>query len=560
MKKLFLFMMIFFLFSLTSCSFVIPGLESDEQTKEVNNEIEEETKNDENNITDDNVETNNKNEDDNATNNGDNNNNQGNEALLGKDYYDEKNTASLYSKLFDINNKVVVKVNISETEIAKIEADYQKYGSDCNIYRLADSVQITVTDNKGLVVADSTLKEVGIRMKGNTTRHSFYDNGITSLIHFKLDFQETFDDSSVYSSKEMMTWNDASKYEDRKNRTFFGLRGLELKYNAEGDLTYTRDVYTSMVYKKYGIYAQSTTLGVLDFNIGNNTSKSGTLGVYKIYEPVDRVFIKRYFAEDNNDGDLYKASWGKAKGMPSLNSASTSSYGIDEGKPGVQKSVSYDLKTNKTKSNHEYIAKFLKWINGTSSDLNSTVKRYINEDYYATWLAIMYITGDWDNFMYDSNNYYMYFDESGLCYFIPYDMDRTFGLQAKMHNMANLKPLDKWNLQGSGNRSKLLQKTIDLANTTTRTKYLAKIKEISKDVLDTKTFTKYYDIIYANYKDDVLPTMKTLVYEYEDKTSNPFYHLIIGDGLYIKYNDSTSNNNAFDSYVSKKQAVIDANC
>ena len=30
--------------------------------------------------------------------------------------------------------------------------------------------------------------------------------------------------------------------------------------------------------------------------------------------------------------------------------------------------------------------------------------KYFDEDYFVTWLAIMYITGDWDNFMYDSNN------------------------------------------------------------------------------------------------------------------------------------------------------------
>ena len=54
--------------------------------------------------------------------------------------------------------------------------------------------------------------------------------------------------------------------------------------------------------------------------------------------------------------------------------------------------------------------------------------------------------------------------------------------------------------------------------------------------------------------------MTTLVYDFEDKTSNPFYHLIIGNGEYIKYQDSTANNNAFDSYFSKKQEVINKNC
>ena len=168
----------------------------------------------------------------------------------------------------------------------------------------------------------------------------------------------------------------------------------------------------------------------------------------------------------------------------------------------------------------------------------------------------MYISGDWDNFMYDSNNYYMYFAEDGLCYFIPYDMDRTFGLQAKMHNMADKKPLDTWNLQGTNNRSNLLKKTLDVSKGSLRTKYVTKVKELAPNILNVDEFKSIFDLIYNNYKDDVVPTISTLEYDYEDKTSNPFYHLIIGNGEYIKYQDSTSNNNAFDSYFNKKQSVI----
>lgn len=473
----------------------------------------------------------------------------------GKDYFDEQKTENLYCELFDLNNKITISIKISELEIAKIESDYHQYGSNCNINRIAESVSITIKYPNGTSDV-KIIEEVGIRMKGNTTRHSFYSNGIESLIHFKLDFQETFDDDSLYNSEEIKAWNNTADRDNRKNRTFFGLRGLELKYNAEGDLTYTRDVYASKIYKENGIYAQSTTVGILDFNIGNNKDKCGTLGVYKIYEPVDRVFIKRYFESDNNDGDLYKATWGSAKGMPSLNSNSSKSYGIDEGKPGVQKAISYDLKTNKKKSTHESIKEFLTWINSSSKNLNGTLSNYINKDYFITWLSIMYITGDWDNFMYDSNNYYMYFDEQGICYFIPYDMDRTFGLQAKMHDMAYKTPVDTWNLQGSGNRSNLLKKTIDISNSSLRNEYIARCKELAPSILDAEKFKATYELIYNNYKNDIIPTMKTLKYNYEEKTSNPFYHLIVGNGEYIKYKDSTSVTHAFDSYFAKKKEVI----
>ena len=106
----------------------------------------------------------------------------------------------LYEQLFDINNKLVIKLDVTKAELAKLQADYSRYsnmGSKSPIYRKAD-LYITIcrsTDEYTYV-----LKEVGIRMKGNTSRTSFYDSGrgIYNLVHFKLDFQETFDDEAYY--------------------------------------------------------------------------------------------------------------------------------------------------------------------------------------------------------------------------------------------------------------------------------------------------------------------------------------------------------------------------
>ena len=193
-------------------------------------------------------------------------------------------------------------------------------------------------------------------MKGNTSRHSFYYNGIKDLIHYKLSFQETFDDEKIYKKSEIKSWDSLEERENRKNRTFFDLRGLELKFNSEGDLTYSKDVYASRIYREYGVLAQQTTVGIINMNLDNDLKYSGTLGVYRIYEPLDRMFIKRNFPKDNNDGELYKATWGSAKGMPTLNNKSSASYGVDESLPGQTKTVSYDLKTNKKTSKHENIS------------------------------------------------------------------------------------------------------------------------------------------------------------------------------------------------------------
>ena len=472
---------------------------------------------------------------------------------LGKDYYDEVNTSFMYDAFFDLNNKIEIKINISKTEIAKIQKDFETYGSEGNIYRVADSVEIIVTYRDKTQVSYEIL-EVGIRMKGNTSRHNFYNNGIRELIHYKLSFQETFDDKQLYKKSEIKTWESLEERENRKNRTFFDLRGLEIKFNSEVDLTYSKDVYASRIYREYGVLAQQTTVGIINMNLDNDPKYSGTLGVYRIYEPLDRVFIKRNFPENNNDGELYKATWGSAKGMPTLNSKSSKSYGVDDSLPGEAKAVSYDLKTNKKKSNHENIQALLNWINGSSNYIGGNLYKYIDEESFLTYLAIMYLSGDWDNFMYDSNNYFMYFDESGICYFMPFDMDRTFGLQSKHRNMASRTPFDTYNLQGYNNRSNLLKRTIDVKDSEFRSKYHARIKEISKGVLNEEKFYTIYNSIYSNYKDDIMPTMPTLAYHYEYNLDNNFCHLI-QDRL-ITINDSTEYNYTFKEYIAEKQKTV----
>lgn len=472
---------------------------------------------------------------------------------FGKDNYDEVNSSPMYDDFFDLSNKIEIKINISKKEIAKIEQDYQKYGSEGNIYRLADSVEIIVTYPNSEQVS-YIIEEVGIRMKGNTSRNSFYDNGIRNFIHYKLSFQETFDDEKLYNKTEIKTWEVQEDRENRKNRTFFDLRGLEIKYNSEVDLTYSKDVYASRIYREYGVLAQQTTVGIINMNIDNNPKYSGTLGVYRVYEPLDRQFIKRNFPKDNNDGELYKATYGTAAGMPTLNVNSSLSYGVDDSLPGQQKSICYDLKTNKKTSNHENIKNLLNWINGSDKNLSDDLYKYIDEDSFITWLAIMYLSGDWDNFMYDSNNFFMYFDESGICYFMTFDMDRTFGLLSKHRSMASMTPLNTYNLQGNRNRSELLKKTIDVDNTTIQQKYLAKIKEISTGVLNEGKFNDIYHKIYNNYKDDIMPTMPTLIFNYDKDLDNNFYHLI-QDEL-ITLNDLTYYNYTFKEYVKEKQKTV----
>lgn len=404
-------------------------------------------------------------------------------------------TALYYNDLFNLNNKVELSISISNSELKKINDDYM-----CNTYRMADLLKVKITYPNGNVL-ESEIDEVGIRMKGNTSRRSFLNgNDIESNVSYKLSFDETFDDEE-YKLSERKVWTDSNARKLRKDRTFFSLGGLEIKFNREGDASYSRDIYASKVYRENGVMAQNVTLGEVKFV--NQTSYSGVDTLYKIYEPVDKYFVHRYF-EGNDDGDLYKATYGKETGMPTLNHTTANAYGVDTTIYKGNQPMSYDLKTNKKKSKHVMMKNFLEWINSSETDLSSTLADYMDEDYFYTFMAIQYFTGDWDNFLYDSNNYYLYFGDNGKAYFIPYDMDRCFGIQAKNNDMVNKRYNDYWNLQGDNNKSNLLKKTIFKSESSAQMAYLNKIKAIASSVLNNNSFeNNVYNIIYNNYNNIV---------------------------------------------------------
>jgi hypothetical protein len=108
----------------------------------------------------------------------------------------------LYNQLFDLNNKIDINIDMPAAELQKLQNDFEHYrsfGSKSPIYRMAN-MTITVTTKTGSTVY--RINEVGVRMKGNTSRTDFYNahDGIYKYIHLKIDFQETFDDEVYYGS------------------------------------------------------------------------------------------------------------------------------------------------------------------------------------------------------------------------------------------------------------------------------------------------------------------------------------------------------------------------
>ena len=280
------------------------------------------------------------------------------------------NEESIYQQLFDINNKIEVELDVSEETFKQLQKDYEEYeekGSKSPIYREAD-LKITITTEKDSVTY--AIDNVGIRMKGNTSRTDFYDNkdGQYNLIHFKVDFGE---------------------------RTFATLEKLELRWNKNDDSTYIREYYAYEMYRDFGVLAPHINLATMK-GAGEHQ------GVFTVCEPVDDVFLDKYVAKSDQGGNLYKCNWAGI----GANLTSKCTIGVENEETGTF--YNYDLKTNKAEADHTQMENLIAVLNkrGVTKEEIASV---VDMDNFLAFEAVTYFTGNPDDIRNDYNNYYIYF-------------------------------------------------------------------------------------------------------------------------------------------------------
>ncbi|MBR2951933.1 MAG: CotH kinase family protein, partial [Clostridia bacterium] len=319
----------------------------------------------------------------------------------------------LYDALFNIENKIELFLDIEEEELWKIQADYVKYtvkmDSKSPIYRKADLI-VRINGEEFRV------EEVGFRMKGDISRRDFYGkNGYINAVHFKLSFDETFDEIEYYGD-EAKVWTDTLARAMRKSRTFATLEELDFKWFMNHDSTHVREYYAYQMMRSYGVLAPQSNVASMDFNETH-------MGLFQMVEPIDKIFIERNLPEEDWGGDLYKTD-------SSLRQRSTyelaCTYGIEDKDTGVF--YNYNLKTNKKTSTHESLKNLLKVLNKrglTQKEFEAVVDR----DYFINFAAATFAIGNPDEMRHMAKNHYVYFLKStGKAVFIIYDCDRVFGI------------------------------------------------------------------------------------------------------------------------------------
>lgn len=226
------------------------------------------------------------------------------------------------------------------------------------------------------------VKDVGIRLRGNTSRSKYKKA-------FKVSFN-TF----------------------VPGRDFHNLEKLNL--NAEtNDPSMLRSKLSWELFRYLGVPACRVNHVLLYIN-------SNFYGVYINTEHIDEKFIGSRFG--NNDGNLYKCLW------PADLTFRGEDYNAYKFEQDGRRA--YELHTNVGWDDYRDIADLITDLkNAGISDFTEIMEPIINIQQYLKVMAVDIMIGNWDGYIGNQNNYYLYRDEeTGRFEYIPYDLDNTFGI------------------------------------------------------------------------------------------------------------------------------------
>ena len=397
---------------------------------------------------------------------------------------------------FDINNEVKIEIDISKSELQKLNDDHDIGNKES--YRIC---------NLDISFNDFTFhyENVGIRQKGNTSRGYILDGDEINLRHYKLAFAELFDDE--YRGEIIPVSEEEAAY--REERTFFGLEKIDIRWNRNQDATYLKEYYAFETYRRNGLLAPRSNPFNMVMNIDGDKQN---MGIYLAVEDVNKDFIKRNILKDESKGDLYKLGWNHVSGA-TFSDTSSSLFGVEDqvkqGDKYIQVGYPYDLKTNKKTSTHEAIKNFINGVVNTNvNEFETFLKENMLYDYFTTYLAVSYLLGDPDDLRGNANNAYIYFtSDSNDALIIPTDNDRVLGSTGGSNPTGNFgaKVLPNSAKTGYGTNYPLFNKSVlDTGNKNVQDAYLAKIQQVINNNFNFNDFKTYYDIMYAHYNDNLV--------------------------------------------------------
>ena len=236
---------------------------------------------------------------------------------------------------------------------------------------------------------DVTVSNAGIRCRGNTSREKQPRSFNIGLDAFVPD-QTLFGLERLYLNSDV---NDPSTARPKILNDLAGALGLPV----------SRANHVALVVSNTG------TRTVFFDALRNNT------------EAVDDVFLERCFG--NKRGNLYKCNNREWPASLTYLGASGADY--------IGNGTTYELKyVGAGDTSYTDLATFVTLLNETSdADFPHAIMQVFDVDSFLRFLAFDVLTGNWDDYWGNSNNYHLFrHPDTGRWSYIPYDFDNAMGI------------------------------------------------------------------------------------------------------------------------------------
>ncbi|TET36505.1 MAG: hypothetical protein E3J72_08460 [Planctomycetota bacterium] len=179
-------------------------------------------------------------------------------------------------------------------------------------------------------------------------------------------------------------------------QTWSGMKRMTLNNDLQ-DPSHTHQVMSYALFRKAGTVAPRC-------NFAHVTVNGVDLGVYSHVEAIKKPFLARHF--NDNTGNLYEGQL--ADFTPELVSR-------------------FQRKTNKTIPDRSDLDRITQALETDNAGLLAALEQVIDVDSFLTFWAMEVISGHWDGYDSNRNNFYFYIDpETGLAHFIPWGTDGAF--------------------------------------------------------------------------------------------------------------------------------------
>lgn len=319
--------------------------------------------------------------------------------------------------------------------------------------------------------------DIGMRLRGNTSRIRPQQGDNYRQAHFKIDFEEWIEDDTIEEGKLAGC-----------------MKGIILK-RFKDDPTYVREVFGYNFFRNNGIWtAPRAGYTRLFINIIEEDGKPTELdyGVYAMIEEINKQFLKERSEItpqigtkfNGNKGNLWKCCWQSSDGSSMATDFDAyRSFGVEEIFLDETKSMryDYDLKTNKDDliSARDEFIDFIYALNDLSTveEIKAFYTKKMDVDLFLKTYACNVLLGMDDDYWNNKNNYYFYFDKKGKCYFIPYDYDNILGTNCtRGDDTATRNPLE-WGKNGY--KAPLIEKLLSVPEY--KKMYIDYLLELSKE-------------------------------------------------------------------------------